>query len=173
MCSGSAVPRGETLAGLLIEGAIDALYTPRVPAPFAAGHPAVRRLWPDPRPVEEAYFRQTGIFPIMHTLVLWRDVYQRNRWLAGSLVKAFAEAKDRAAAQAGETAALGSMLPWSYADAEATRELMGDDFWPYGIPDNQHVLRTFLGYLHDQQLTGRRWDPAELFAPETHDAFLV
>jgi 4,5-dihydroxyphthalate decarboxylase len=93
--------------------------------------------------------------------------------LAGSLLKAFTEAKGLVAAQAGETAALGSMLPWSYADAEATRELMGDDFWPYGIPDNQHVLRTFLGYLHDQQLTGRRWESAELFAPETHDAFLV
>jgi hypothetical protein len=64
------------------------------------------------------------------------------------------------AAQAGETAALGSMLPWSYADAEATRELMDADFWPYGIPDNQHVLRTFLGYLHDKQLTGRRWESA-------------
>ncbi len=164
---------GQTLAQMLVAGEIDALYTPRAPAPYLARDPAVRRLFPDPRSVEEDYFRRTGIFPIMHTVVIRRDVYEAHRWLAGSLFKAFAAAKALAAGHVEETAALASILPWSYADAEATRDLMGADFWPYGIDANEHTLRTFLGYLHDQHLVGRLFEPAELFAPETRASFVI
>ena len=164
---------GQTLAQMLVAGEIDALYTPRTPAPYLARDPAVRRLFPDPRAAEEEYFRRTGIFPIMHTVIIRRDVYEAHRWLAGSLFKAFAAAKALAMGNVEETAALTSILPWSYADAEATRHLMGADFWPYGIDANGPVLRTFLGYLHDQHLVSRLLEPAELFAPETHASFVI
>lgn len=167
------IPAGRTLDEMLVTGEIDALYTPRVPKPFTHGHPAVRRLWTDTRAAEMAYFQQTGIFPIMHTVVLRRDVYERNRWLAGSLYKAFTAAKRLVTERLEETAAQASILPWSYADARTCRDLMGEDFWPYGLPANEKVLRTFLGYSHQQGLINHEPQPADLFAPETTESFVI
>ena len=89
----------------------------------------MRRLFPDARAEEERYFAETGIFPVMHVVVLRRDVYEQRPWLAQSLYKAFEQARRDAAARVAETAALASLLPWGYAEAERTRSLMGADFW--------------------------------------------
>jgi 4,5-dihydroxyphthalate decarboxylase len=84
---------GETLSDLLAAGEIDAVYSPRAPRSFTAGDGRVRRLFEPSGKAEEQYFAATGIFPIMHVVVLRREVYERNRWLARSLFDAFAEAK--------------------------------------------------------------------------------
>ena len=97
-------PEGRTLTEMLVTGELDALYTPRVPRPYLAGDPRVRRLFPDVRAAEENYYRQTQIFPIMHVVAIRREVYQRSRWLARSLVKAFAQARDLAFSGLDETA---------------------------------------------------------------------
>jgi 4,5-dihydroxyphthalate decarboxylase len=167
------IPPGATLDAMLAEGAIDALYSPRTPRMFAAGDPRVRRLFADPRAEEERYFAATGIFPIMHVVVLRRDVYERRPWLAQSLYKAFEEARVATAARMRETAAARYMLPWLYADVERTQALMGAEFWPYGLPANTCTLRTFLRYSHEQHLAGRPMEPADLFAPETREAHIV
>ncbi len=169
----SPVPAGATLEGMLAGGEIDALYTPRTPQPFAAGHPAVRRLWPDIQAVEADYFARTRIFPIMHTIVIRREVYERDRWIANAMYKAFVAAKAMAADRLEETAASASMLPWSYEHARAARQLMGHDFWPYGIEHNDATLRAFLRYSHEQGLAGRVYEPAELFAPEAIESFVI
>jgi 4,5-dihydroxyphthalate decarboxylase len=162
------IPAGQTLAGMLAEGSIDALYSPRTPRPFAAGDPRVARLFAEPRLAEEQYYAATGIFPIMHVVVLRRDVYQRWPWLARSLLAAFEEARALTVARMAETAATRYLLPWLYADLERTQQVMGTDFWSYGLtPDNEHTLRTFLRYSHEQGLASRLFEPAELFAPET------
>jgi 4,5-dihydroxyphthalate decarboxylase len=162
------IPAGQTLAGMLAEGGIDALYSPRTPRPFAVGDPRVARLFAEPRAAEEEYYRETRIFPIMHVVVLRRDVYQRWPWLARSLYQAFEEAKALTAARMAETAATRYLLPWLYADLERTQQVMGPDFWSYGLTaDNEHTLRTFLRYSHEQGLASRLFEPAELFAPET------
>jgi 4,5-dihydroxyphthalate decarboxylase len=103
---------GETLSDLLASGGIDALYTPRTPRSFAAGHPKVTRLFPDFRAVESAYWRQTGIFPIMHVVVIRADVYRQDRWVARSLMEAFTQARQIALTGLTETASLRYMLPW-------------------------------------------------------------
>lgn len=162
-----------TLSDMLVTGEIDAVYCPRTPRPFAEGRPEVRRLFADPRAEEERYFTQTGIFPIMHTVVLRRDVYESRRWLAQSLYKAFEKARARTAGRLAETAASLCMIPWLYDEVERTRRLMGNDFWPYGLEPNAAVLRTFLGYARDQGLTDRDLDPADLFAPETHESYVI
>jgi len=168
------IPPGRTLAGMLAEGSIDALYSPRTPQPFAAGDPRVARLFADPRAVEEEYFTDTGIFPIMHVIVLRRDVYERRRWLARSLYQAFEEARARTMARMAETAATRYLVPWLYADLERTQQVMGADFWTYGLTqENEHTLRTFLRYSHEQGLASRRHEPAELFAPETLESHHV
>jgi 4,5-dihydroxyphthalate decarboxylase len=164
---------GQTLAQMLVDGEIDALYTPRTPEPFAAGRPEVVRLFPDYRREEEHYFAATGVFPIMHLVVLRRELYLRYRWLAGSLLKAFEAARRRALDGLEETATLKYALPWLGDDAARTRALLGQDYWPYGIPQNARVLDTFLRYAGEQGLTSRQLNPADLFAPETLEHYVI
>jgi 4,5-dihydroxyphthalate decarboxylase len=158
---------GETLSDLLAAGEIDAVYSPRAPRSFTAGDGRVRRLFEPSGKAEEQYFAATGIFPIMHVVVLRREVYERNRWLARSLFDAFAEAKRLCEENFEETAALRYMLPWLLDEVERTRSILGPDFWPYGLEQNAEPLRTFLRYSYDQGLAARPVDPEELFAPET------
>lgn len=163
----------QTLARMLAEGEIDALHTARMPSTFRTGQGSVRRLFEDYKAVEQHYFRDTGIFPIMHTVVIRREVYEQNRWVAQALFKAFVEAQRRTYDDLDVTAALKSMLPWLTAHVEEARALMGDDYWSYGFARNRATLATFLRYHHEQGLSPRLLPPEELFAPETMEAFRI
>jgi 4,5-dihydroxyphthalate decarboxylase len=165
------IPDGATLAGMLADGELDALYTPRVPHGFTEGR--VRRLFPDVRAEEERYFAETGIFPVMHVVVLRRDVYEQRPWLAQSLYKALEQARRDAAARVAETAAPASLLPWGYAEAERTRDLMGGGYWTYGLAGNAETLETFVRYSFEQGLIKRRPAAAELFAAETREEYVI
>jgi 4,5-dihydroxyphthalate decarboxylase len=167
------IPEGRTLAQMLVAGEIDALYSPRVPAPFAAGRPEVRRLFPDARGEEERYFAATGVFPVMHTVVLRRPLYQQHRWLAQSLFKALEQARRQAMQGIDETATLKYVLPWLHDEVARTRQLLGADYWAYGLAANQRALETFLRYSFEQGLAARQYGPAELFAPETLEEFVI
>lgn len=169
----AAIPADRTLVDMLVSGEIDALYTPRTPLPFAAGRPEVRRLFPDVRAEEERYFAQTQIFPVMHVVVIRRDVYEARPWLAQSLFKAFEESRRRAADRLAETAASRDMLPWLYAEAERTTRLMGRDYWTYGLDGNEAGLSVFLRYAREQGLLRRDLTPADLFAPETLESYVI
>ena len=163
----------KTLSGMLAEGELDALVTARAPSTFKSKPDAVKRLFPDYVAKEKEYYRRTRIFPIMHTVVIRRDVYAKNPWVAQSLYKAFTAAKKIASDMYAQTAALSSMLPWSTAQADETRAEMGEDWWPYGLGPNRHVLETFLRYHHEQGLSKRLYKPEELFARETLESFKV
>jgi 4,5-dihydroxyphthalate decarboxylase len=169
----SSIGGGKTLSEALAGGEIDALYTPRAPSVFYGVDSSVARLWADSQAAEEGYFQATRIFPIMHTVVLRRDVYERAPWVARSLLKAFVEARDRAYERLRETAALSYMVPWLPQQNDRAVELMGQDFWPYGFDANRTVLETFLGYHHEQGLSPKRLQPEELFVPETFEAFAI
>ncbi|GIM93648.1 hypothetical protein [Paractinoplanes toevensis] len=164
---------GRTLDEALATGEIDALYSPRTPQSFTSGDRGVRRLFEPARPVEEDYYRRTGIFPIMHVLVLRRDVYERNRWLARSLYDAFERARRLCVAGMDDTAAARYMLPWLHDEVARTRALLGDDYWPYGLEPNRQALRTFLDYAYAQGLAARPLEPEELLAPETLESAIV
>ena len=163
----------QTLAQMLADGEIDALYTARAPSTLATRPGTVRRLFDDYVAVEREYYRKTRIFPIMHTIVIRRDVHRAHPWVAQSLQKAFAEAKRHARADLDATHALASMLPWQVAHVEEARRELGDDWWPYGFAANRAVLDTFLRYHHTQGLSKRRLAPEDLFAPETLEAFRI
>ena len=166
------IPPNATLSGMLAAGELDALVTARAPSTFTTTD-AVKRLFPDYVEKEQAYFARTKIFPIMHTVVIRRDVYAKNPWVAQSLYKTFVAAKKIAADMYNQTAALTSMLPWSVAAADEARAEMGEDWWPYGLGPNRHVLETFLRYHHEQGLSKRLFKPEELFARETLETFKV
>jgi 4,5-dihydroxyphthalate decarboxylase len=163
----------QTLAQMLVAGEIDALYTPRTPAPYAQGRPEVRRLFDDPAAEEARYFAGTGVFPIMHTVVLRRARYAEHRWLARALFKAFEQARRQALDGIEETATLKYMVPWLPGEVARTRELLGDDYWPYGVAPNQRALDTFLRYSFEQGLARSRLSPADLFATETLEDFVT
>lgn len=162
----------QTLSTMLASGDIQALYTARTPSSFRRGG-SVKRLFDEFQSVERDYFRRTHIFPIMHTVVIRREVYERNRWIAQSLTKAFCAAQQRTYADLSQTAALAAMLPWLTAHVEETRREMGDDFWPYGFVRNREALATFLRYSHEQGLSKRLLEPEQLFAPETLESFRI
>lgn len=154
-----------TLSQLLADGAIDSVMSARAPSCVAAGHPKVRRLFPDYRAVEQTYYKKTGIFPIMHALGIRRDVYEKHPWLGASLYKAYLQAKRIADADLAEVTALKIGLPWVSAEYEATQALMGEDFWSYGLnATNRKTLATMARYSYEQGLATRLIDVDEMFA---------
>jgi 4,5-dihydroxyphthalate decarboxylase len=162
-----------TLAGMLLDGEIDALYSPRIPPAFGAGEPRIRRLFRDVVAEEQAYFERTRIFPIMHVVAVRRDVYERHPWVAQSLYKAFRLAKQESRTAMYDSSALRFMLPWLIQHIESAEALLGDDFWPYGLDGSRHTLEIFLRYHHEQGLSPRLVAPEELFAVETMEAAVI
>lgn len=163
----------QTLSSMLERGEIDAMISAHMPSPFVRRSPKVRRLIPNFREVEKDYYRRTKIFPIMHTVALREEFYERNPWVAQSLCKAFAESKRICQESMYEFSALKYMLPWSIAEMEEQREIFGEDFWPYGLEANRHVLETLVQYAHEQGLIKSRPDLKSLFAPSTLDEFKI
>lgn len=166
------IPPDKTLSQMIETGEIDALYTARAPSSFGRSD-KVRRLFPDYQTVEQEYYRRTKIFPIMHVVAIRRELYEQHPWVAQSLYKAFLLAQRETYADLHEMGALKTMLPWLVKHVEDTEQIMGRDFWPYGLEPNLHVLSTFLRYHHEQGLSKRRLEPKELFAPETFESFKI
>jgi 4,5-dihydroxyphthalate decarboxylase len=163
----------QTLSAMLASGEIDALHSARTPSTFYSQPDAVKRLFPDFVAVEKAYFRRTGIFPIMHVIAIRRSVYEANRWIAQSLLKAFEAAQALTYANLAVTSAMTTMLPWQVAAVEEARAELGDDWWPYGFSRNRATLDTFLRYHHEQGLSPTKLEPEALFAPETFETFKI
>jgi 4,5-dihydroxyphthalate decarboxylase len=162
-----------TLNEMIDSGEIDAMMSPRMPTCFLEGSPRVRRLFQNYKQVEMDYFKKTGLFPIMHVIVIKRSVYEREPWVAQTLYKAFGEAKDRCMRELYDTNILRVSLPWTAAEYEDTRELMTADYWPYGLEANRANLETLHGYLYEQGLIKQKLNLEELFARETREAFKI
>jgi 4,5-dihydroxyphthalate decarboxylase len=163
------IPLDRTLEQELEDGGIDALVTAHAPKPFREGSPNVGRLFPNYREVEEAYFRKTRLFPIMHLVVLRRDVYERSPELALQLLEAFHEAKRRARARLRDLDTLAVNHPWIAAEVDEMDELFGADPFAYGMEANRAVVEAVARYSVTQGLAEREVSVEELFAPETHE----
>jgi 4,5-dihydroxyphthalate decarboxylase len=158
----------DTLNGMLLDGRLDALVSPRPPSSFEAGDPLVRRLWPDFREEERRFFRETGLFPIMHVIAVRRELAEREPWLPASVYRAFTEAKRLAIADLERTNFMRVTLPWVPLDD--VRELMGEDYWPYGVAPNRAALEAAIRWSHAEGLSARAPSLAELFHPSTSEA---
>jgi len=155
-----------TLGEMLAAGDLDAYMGARRPASYGKG---VSRLFPDYRHVERAWYERTGIFPIMHTVVLKQELVTEHPWLPRSFYTAFVEAKRQAYERIDFTAALLTSLPWQMAEAEETQALMGDDPFAYGIARNRKNVETLVGYSHRQGLAPRRLAVEEMFVESLLD----
>lgn len=162
----------QTLAAMLAEGEIDALYTASAPSTFGTD-PRVRQLFGDFQRVERDYYQRTRIFPIMHTVVIRREIFEAHPWVARSLYKAFEESLRIAYADLAHRAALKTMLPWLERHLAETIDAMGPGYWDYGLERNRHVLETFARYSVDQGLAKRAWTAEEIVLPQAADSFRV
>jgi 4,5-dihydroxyphthalate decarboxylase len=162
-----------TLDGMLLAGELDAVVSAQAPRSFAPHGGAVRRLLADPRTVEEAYLRETGIFPIMHIIAIRQAVLDEHPWVAGNFVRAFTEAKRRSVARAMDPTAWRMPVPWISDLAERADVAMDGDMWPYGLEANRTTLDAFLRFAHEQGVTEQRLTPEELFTPTTHRSIRV
>jgi 4,5-dihydroxyphthalate decarboxylase len=165
----SEAPAGSTLSGMLETGELDALFTANVPQPALDGSPHVRRLFEDFEPIERDYFRRTGIFPMMHTVVVRRELLDAQPDLASRVYQAFLTAKDVAAERYRHGRRLyevHNMVPWMNALFDENRAMFADDWFPYGLSPNRSAIDTYLRYHHEQGLSPRRWAVDEVFATD-------
>jgi 4,5-dihydroxyphthalate decarboxylase len=165
-------PAGSTISELLARGEIDGFIAPRAPH-LPTAQPAVGWLFPDPVAAGRDYFARTGIFPIMHLTGIRRELVEQHPWLPAAVMKAFSLSKATCLQALEETSAAKVTLPFIEEQLRAARELMGDDFWPYGLAANRKVLETFLRHHHAQGLSSRLLAPEELFHPATHESFAI
>ena len=166
----TSAPAGNTDLGRLLEaGEIDALISADVPKCVLEKSPKVGRLFEDHEAVERDYYRRTGVFPIMHTVVVRRELAAERPELVRAIYTGFCDAKGAAMAQY-ETGMIfnnmATMLPWFSQLVDQDRDLLGEDWWPYGIKANRKALDTYLRYHHEQGLSKRRLTCEEIFVPD-------
>ncbi len=156
---------GDTISALLASGELDAVIGPRAPSCFDRGDPNVGYLFADPQQTASDWYRRTKLFPIMHTLGIRRTLAEKHPWLPVAVYKAFERAKAIALARLSDTSATKVTLPFVEEQLRAARQLMGEDFWSYGLEPNRTVLTRFLQRHHQEGLSSRLLTPEELFHP--------
>src|SRR6202051_152264 len=164
-----AIPHDKTLVGMLRDGELDALFTARAPSSFLAGEAHITRLFPNTRAAEQAYYKKTGLFPIMHLVGIRKSLVERYPWLPTSVYKAFCEAKALAMIDLRDVNALMVTLPWLEAETKEPAGFLGGGFWKYGVAENMPEIEALSQYVYEQGLTDRKVKVEELFHPATFD----
>jgi len=162
-----------SLDEMLQAGDLDAVFSAHPPASFERGDPGIVRLFRDYEPVEREYVARTGIFPIMHVVVIRADVLDRDPWVAQNLFSAFAAAKEESLGRLAEMTASRVPLPWVPQRLAEMRRLIGPDPWPYGVEANRVTLDAFARYAHEQGVASARLEPEELFVPQVLGEYRV
>ncbi|TPW27695.1 4,5-dihydroxyphthalate decarboxylase [Pararhizobium mangrovi] len=156
---------GEKLAA----GEIDALISADVPKCVLEKTPSVGRLFEDYEQTERDYYRRTGLFPIMHTVVVNKALAADNPDLIRKVYKGFCDAKAVTAEQFTRGMTFNNMalmLPWATKLVEEDRAILGDDWWPYGMEANRKAVDTFLRYHYKQGLSKRRLTCEDIFVSD-------
>jgi 4,5-dihydroxyphthalate decarboxylase len=157
------VREGQTLEAMLEAGELDALFSVYLPSMFLNGSPRIARLFPDFKQAEQDYFGRTGIFPIMHVVVVRKDVHREHPWVAQSMYRAFSAARDLAVNGLYDTDALRVALPFLLDHVEESWRVFGKDFWAYGVEPNRKTFEAIGRYVHEQGLAPRVAKVEELF----------
>jgi len=163
----TAIERNQTdksLGELLAENSLQAMIGATLPSVLGQ-HPDVARLFPNYAEVEADYYRRTHIFPIMHVVVIRKEIYERHPFVAQSLYRALCAAKDMARTRMRSIGALNSMLPWLWKEIDETTAVFGGDPWPYGVEPNRTTLEALITYLTEQEMIKRPMPLDEVFVP--------
>jgi hypothetical protein len=164
----TVAPEGADLGEMLDKGEIDALISADIPGCVLERSPNVGRLFEDYVAAERDYYRRTGIFPIMHTVVVTRDLAEREPEVVRSVYRGFCQAKDAMAEQLVKGMTFNNMvtmLPWLTSLIDADRDALGEEWWPYGVKANAAAIDAVLRYHHEQGVTRRRFTAQDIFVP--------
>ena len=168
-----SAPEGKTISQLIDEGDIDGFIGPRPPSGAARHNPNVGWLFPDPTATAKDYYKRTGVFPIMHVVGVRKTLAEQHPWLPGAVFKAFEQSKAHALEHLSDTSATKVTLPFVEEQLKAARELMGEDYWSYGVGPNRATLETFVRHHHSQGLSKRLMSVDELFHPATYETMKI
>jgi 4,5-dihydroxyphthalate decarboxylase len=163
------IPVGKTLSRMLTEGELDAVFSARELSCFVNRAPHVGLMFPNYREAEMAYYKRSGIFPIMHLVGVRKSLAEQYPWLPATVYKAFCQAKKIAIAEMTEMSATKVTLPWPEVGVEDAARLMGEDFWRYGIAENAKDIETLARYSFEQGLTTRKLGAEEIFHPSVFE----
>ena len=168
----NVTPRPDkTLNDMLVSGELDAVLTATPLSSFTQNHPNVRRLFENYLDEEMRYVTETRILPIMHTVVIRRELVEENPWIAMNLFTAFEQAKDRSVERALFSGWTAYPIPWAYEHARRVKTMLGGDLWPYGIEGNRRTLEAFLEFCLEQGISHRHIQVEELFARQVQQGF--
>lgn len=168
-----SAPDDRTISDMLDAGEIDGFIAPRPPGGAAATNPNVGWLFDDPTATAKDYYRRTGVFPIMHVVGIRKELVAAHPWLPGAVMKAFEQAKKAALDKLADTSATKVTLPFVEEQLKAARDLMGTDYWSYGVTPARKTLETFVHAHHAQGLSARLMAVDELFHPSTYESYKI
>ncbi len=170
----SYIPPDETLGGMLASGGLDAAIVYIAERNLvdrtrtaASEIPAVRPLFADPVAEGLRYYRETGLLPVNHCVVVRQEIAAEHPWVTLNIYAAFLRAKELAIGQVA-----GGVQPWCQIGAlpaDAARSIRAVDPLPYGIQCQRRVFETLAEYQFEQGLTPRRVSFEEAFAANTLD----
>jgi 4,5-dihydroxyphthalate decarboxylase len=166
-------PDGKTISQLLADGEIDGFIAPRAPRLDLRRHPNIGWLFADPTAAAKDYYKRSGIFPIMHLVGIRRELVEQQPWLPAAVLKAFEQSKAAALDLMRDSSASKVTMPFVEENLKAARELMGEDFWSYGVAPNRKTLETFLRRHHAEGLSPRLVSVDEMFHPSTYESFKI
>jgi len=162
-----------SLNDLLLDGDIDAILAARPPLAFNDGTGRIKRFFDNCREVEAAYYRDTGIFPIMHVIAVRKEVLDAHPWVARNLFTAFDEARRRSIERVLDLTASQVPIPWGNDYAREGKALMGEDYFSYGIASNRRTLEAFLLYAFEQGVASRHLKPEDIFPAQLQSEYKV
>ncbi len=162
------IPDGANIGTMLIEGEIDALFSPHPPKTLLDRPDRYRRLFPDPHTEEQRHFDKYGFFPIMHIMTLKRELADANPDLPRQIMETWEQSKQLAYNYYNDTAY--SLMAWGRNAYEAERQTLGPDPWPSGVKANRNNLEQFIGYVADQGLIEAAYPAENLFHPSVRDS---
>ena len=155
----------KTLSGMIASGELGCVIIARPPNCFREGHPDVVRLFPDFETIEQRYYEETRVYPIMHVIALRKTVLDGRPWLARNLYNAFEESKRRSLERILDPAVSRYPVPWLTNYARRMRDTFGGDLFPFGIDANRPTLDMFLRYTHEQGISHKLVKPEDIFPP--------
>ena len=153
----------KSLSEQLAAGEIDCAIIARPPTCFLEGHPDVVRLFPDYQEMEEDYYRQTKVWPIMHIIAMRKRILEEHPWAARNLYNAFVESKRRSIERLLDPAVSRYPLAWLSTYARKMRDMFGGDPYPYGIEENRATWEQMALYTWQQGIAHRQFTPEEIF----------
>lgn len=157
------VGKGGSIDQMLLDGELEAALYPEVLPSIRSGSPKVGLLFPDPRQAEIDYFKRSGIFPIMHTVVVRNSILEKHPWVAVSVLQAFQQAKALCYARLRNPR--NTALAWIPDLLREQEAVLGKDPWPYGLDGNRKTLEAAVRYVFDQGMIAKKPEIEDLFFP--------